>query len=164
MNHWMPSGANGLLEFLQANYVTGSTVIAVAGKIGHRQVLKSVSRFAGRIPSGKRPVFSPANPGQTAPRVCLFSRKTEQTQIALGIRTCSRHDSRRYALRLLNAILGENMSSRLFQIIREDRGLAYSIYSTPSFFTTPATWSSPPDSTPTISKRRFDSSCANCAG
>jgi predicted Zn-dependent peptidase len=50
------------------------------------------------------------------------------------MRTCPRHDPRRYALRLLNTILGENMSSRLFQIIREDRGLAYSIYSAPSFF------------------------------
>jgi predicted Zn-dependent peptidase len=64
----------------------------------------------------------------------LFAKKTEQTQIALGVRTCSRHDKRRYALRLLNTILGENMSSRLFQVVREDRGLAYSIYSTPSFF------------------------------
>src|SRR5205085_8346027 len=63
-----------------------------------------------------------------------LTKKTEQTQIALGIRTCSRHDRRRYALRLLNAILGENMSSRLFQVVREDRGLAYSIYSTPSVF------------------------------
>lgn len=54
--------------------------------------------------------------------------------MALGIRTCSRHDPRRYALRLLNVILGENMSSRLFQVVREDHGLAYSIYSTPSFF------------------------------
>ena len=42
--------------------------------------------------------------------------------MALGIRTCSRHDPRRYALRLLNTILGDNMSSRLFQVIREDRG------------------------------------------
>src|SRR5262249_29985394 len=64
----------------------------------------------------------------------LFTRKTEQTQLALGIRTCSRHDKRRYALRVLNTILGENMSSRLFQVVREDRGLAYSIYSAPSFF------------------------------
>jgi predicted Zn-dependent peptidase len=64
----------------------------------------------------------------------LFNKKTEQTQIALGIRTCSRHDERRYALRLLNTILGENMSSRLFQVIREDLGLAYSVYSSPSFF------------------------------
>src|SRR4029077_14962505 len=64
----------------------------------------------------------------------LVTKQTEQTQMALGIRACSRHDQRRYALRLLNTILGENMSSRLFQIIREDRGLAYSIYSSPSFF------------------------------
>jgi len=83
---------------------------------------------------GKRQSFPPARTDQQAPRVCLFTRKTEQTQLALGIRTCSRHDERRYALRLLNAVLGENMSSRLFQVIREDRGLAYSIYSTPSFF------------------------------
>lgn len=54
--------------------------------------------------------------------------------MALGIRTCSRHDQRRYALRLLNTMLGENMSSRLFQVIREDRGLAYSIYSSLSHF------------------------------
>ncbi|HEY9510850.1 MAG TPA: insulinase family protein, partial [Verrucomicrobiae bacterium] len=80
------------------------------------------------------PVFAPAISNQSEPRIRLITKKTEQTQIALGIRTCSRHDPRRHALRLLNAILGENMSSRLFQIIREDRGLAYSIYSTPSLF------------------------------
>jgi predicted Zn-dependent peptidase len=66
--------------------------------------------------------------------VRLITKRTEQTQIALGIRTCSRHDDRRYPLRLLNTLLGENMSSRLFQVVREDRGLAYSIYTTPSFF------------------------------
>src|SRR5207253_6452319 len=76
----------------------------------------------------------PAQEDQCSPRIGLIRKSTEQTQIALGIRTCSRHDPRRYALRLLNTILGENMSSRLFQIIREDHGLAYSIYSTPSFF------------------------------
>ena len=54
--------------------------------------------------------------------------------MALGIRTCSRHDPRRFALRLANVILGENMSSRLFQSIREEHGLAYSIYSTPNFY------------------------------
>ena len=81
-----------------------------------------------------RPRFTPARSDQQKPRIRLFTKKTEQTQIALGIRTCSRQDERRYALRLLNTILGENMSSRLFQVVREDRGLAYSIYSTPSFF------------------------------
>jgi len=74
-----------------------------------------------------------ANP-QSQPRVRLVTRKMEQTQLALGFRTCSRHDERRFALRLLNTVLGENMSSRLFQVVREDRGLAYNIYSSLSFF------------------------------
>src|SRR5690606_22970857 len=64
----------------------------------------------------------------------LYTKNTEQTQVALGIRGCSRHDERRFPLRLLNTILGENMSSRLFQTVREKHGLAYSIYSSPSYF------------------------------
>ena len=71
---------------------------------------------------------------QARPEIKLFTRDMEQTQFALGIRTCSRHDPRRFALRLANVILGENMSSRLFQSIREEHGLAYSIYSTPNFY------------------------------
>jgi predicted Zn-dependent peptidase len=54
--------------------------------------------------------------------------------MALGVRTCARHDERRFALRLLNTLLGENTSSRLFQVLREDRGLTYSISSSLSFF------------------------------
>src|SRR5207248_10609912 len=83
---------------------------------------------------GLRPQFIPSSSNQRAPVLRLVRKDTEQTHVALGFRTCSRHDPRRYALRLLNTILGENMSSRLFQIIREDRGLAYSIYTSPSFF------------------------------
>jgi predicted Zn-dependent peptidase len=93
-----------------------------------------VARYARRFRTAEPPRFSPARSEQRASKIHLFTKKTEQTQIALGIRTCSRQDDRRYALRLLNTIVGENMSSRLFQVVREDRGLAYSIYSTPSFF------------------------------
>jgi predicted Zn-dependent peptidase len=71
---------------------------------------------------------------QERPVVKLVSRRSEQSHLALGIRTCSRHDERRYALRLLNVLLGENTSSRLFQVIREEHGLAYSIGAIPSFF------------------------------
>ena len=60
--------------------------------------------------------------------------RVEQTALCLGIRTCSRHDDRRFALRLLNAILGENMSSRLFQVVREQHGLTYNIQSSLSFW------------------------------
>jgi predicted Zn-dependent peptidase len=123
-----------LLGYLRGNYVAGNVLIVAAGRLGHRRVLRDVARYAARLPSSPRPRFTPARSDQQRPRIRLFTKQTEQTQIALGIRTCSRQDKRRYALRLLNTILGENMSSRLFQVVREDHGLAYSIYSTPSFF------------------------------
>ena len=123
-----------LLGYLRDNYVPANTLIVAAGKLKHRQVVRAVARYAPRFRAAAPPRCPPARIDQRVPKVCLFAKKTEQTQIALGVRTCSRHDKRRYALRLLNTILGENMSSRLFQVVREDRGLAYSIYSTPSFF------------------------------
>ncbi len=123
-----------LLAYLQNNYLAENTLIVVAGNVTHRRVVKAVSRLAKFFRSGPCPQFVPVKTDQREPRVNLCTRKVEQTQIALGIHTCSRHDERRSALRLLNTILGENMSSRLFQVIREDRGLAYSIYSTPSFY------------------------------
>ena len=123
-----------LTNYLRGHYVSGSAVVAVAGKVEHRAVVQAVKRYARRFPKGPRPPCEPVRITQREPVVCLFTRKTEQTQIALGLRTCSRHDERRYALRLFNVLLGENMSSRLFQTVREERALAYSIYSTPSFF------------------------------
>jgi predicted Zn-dependent peptidase len=123
-----------LLGHLYENYVAGNTLVVAAGKIKHGQVVRDVERYAAGFRGAAPPRFSPARDDQREPEVCLFTKKTEQTQIALGIRTCSRQDDRRYALRLLNTILGENSSSRLFQHLREDLGLAYSIYSTASHF------------------------------
>jgi predicted Zn-dependent peptidase len=127
-------GRPELVTYLREHYVAANTMVVAAGKIKHGHIIRTLSRHARRFRRAQRPGFSPAQLPQLAPHVRLFSKKTEQTQIALGVRTCSRHDPRRYALRLLNTMLGENMSSRLFQVIREDRGLAYSIYSMPSFF------------------------------
>ncbi len=123
-----------LVDYQRTNYVANRTIFAAAGRLKHKQVVQAVSRLAKRFPEGRPPQFAPATSEQTQPCVRLFTKETEQTQFALGIRTCSRHDQRRFALRLLNTMLGENMSSRLFQVIREDRGLAYSIYSSLSYF------------------------------
>lgn len=123
-----------LAGFHARHYVSGSTVVVAAGDIRHRDLLDMAKRLARRVPTGKRSSWFPAVNGQTRPEINLFTREMEQTQFALGIRTCSRHDPRRFALRLTNVILGENMSSRLFQSIREEHGLAYSIYSTPNFY------------------------------
>jgi predicted Zn-dependent peptidase len=123
-----------LVDYKNKNYVTDSTLLAAAGNIDHQTVVRAFSRYAKHFPHDTRPTFTPAIVDQFAPRVRLHTKQTEQTQIALGIRTCSRHDDRRFALRILNTILGENMSSRLFQIIREDHGLAYNICSHASCF------------------------------
>jgi predicted Zn-dependent peptidase len=123
-----------LTDYQRASYVSTSTVVAAAGNLNHDKVVKAVSRFARHFPQGTRPAFAPASSGQREPAVRLFTKAIEQTQLALGVRTCSRHDERRFALRLLNTMLGENMSSRLFQVVREDHGLAYSICSSLGFF------------------------------
>ncbi len=123
-----------MLDFQSRNYVTGCTLVTVAGRLDHAKIVKAVAKLAPRFAQGGAPRFQPAQNGQTAPRCRLFTKETEQTQLALGFRTCSRHHPERYALRILNTLLGDNMSSRLFQVVREDYGLAYSIASSVSFF------------------------------
>lgn len=123
-----------ILNFRAANYVSSGVIVAAAGNLKHDKVVKAVSRYARFLSQGNRPQFVPAVSDQKEPSVLLYTKPIEQTQLAVGIRTCSRHDERRFALRLLNTILGENMSSRLFQVVREDNGLAYSICSSLGFF------------------------------
>jgi predicted Zn-dependent peptidase len=72
--------------------------------------------------------FTPAPPPLTAPKVLLHSKPTEQAHIVLGTRAISYLDPDRYILDLINAILGQGMSSRLFLEIREKRGLAYDVH------------------------------------
>lgn len=122
-----------LLNFFHANYTAPNTVLAVAGPLRHGEVVRRFRKFSKKFRAGRKPVFFPADGKQIAPELRLHSKRTEQTQLALGVRGCSRHDERRFALRVLNAILGESMSSRLFQILREEKGLAYSVYSSWAF-------------------------------
>ena len=127
-------GRSQLVGYQRENYVAATTLVVMAGNLRHEKVVKAVSSFGSQFSEGKRPRFLPVQEHQDQPRVRLFHKQTAQTQLALGIRACSRHDERRYALRLLSTLLGENMSSRLFQALREDHGLAYSISSSLSLF------------------------------
>jgi predicted Zn-dependent peptidase len=70
-----------------------------------------------------------AAPAAAEPRMCFFSKQTEQFHVTLGAPGIKRGDDRRFALRVLDTILGGSTSSRLFQEVREKRGLAYSVYS-----------------------------------
>jgi len=122
-----------LLDYKRRSYIAGSTVVAVAGYCDHDDIIARVERTLPVSP-GQRRRFEPARDGQRAARLRFLSKPVEQTHLAIAVRGFSRHDPRRFALKLLSVILGENMSSRLFQTIREKYGLAYSIQSATSYF------------------------------
>ena len=123
-----------LCAYKDANYTAANTIVAVAGRCRHDDVVAQVSQ-ALPLTAKRRPSrFTAAQEKQRAPRLHFLSKKVEQTHLALAVRAFSRNDERRYAAKLMSVILGENMSSRLFQVIREQHGLAYSIQSTGTCF------------------------------
>jgi len=123
-----------VLAYKTRHYVADNTLIAVAGPPEHAAVTEMVRRVTLHIRSGRCVRFSPAHSSRRGPLLRLHAKETEQTHVAMAVHTFSRHDPRRYALKLLNVILGENMSSRLFQVVREQHGLAYAISSATSYF------------------------------
>jgi predicted Zn-dependent peptidase len=123
-----------MLQYRSVHYVAANTLVAVAGRIRHEQVLGKVARYAPRFAKGRQPPYQPAACEDRQPSLRSLHKETNQLQLALGFPVCSRHDDRRFPLRLLNTLLGENMSSRLFQTLREDHGLAYSIHSSLNLF------------------------------
>jgi predicted Zn-dependent peptidase len=118
-----------LRGFHAARYVPGAMVLAAAGALDHERLVAEVeARFArtGRLPGGSQPDRTP--PGVPVSRVLSMRRRTEQAHLAIGIPSTTRHDADRHAVTLLSQVLGGGVSSRLFQEIRETRGLAYSVY------------------------------------
>src|SRR5581483_9605524 len=118
----------------RAMYTGGNIVVAAAGNITHDRLIalleESISERASSRPRVRRPLVSEPPPG------LRFQRKdTEQYHVCLGAPGISRADRRRFAASLLDAILGGSASSRLFQEIREKRGMAYSVYSFASQYT-----------------------------
>ncbi|MCE9587527.1 MAG: insulinase family protein [Verrucomicrobia bacterium] len=120
-----------LMSHLRGNYHAGRTIVTAAGAVDHEEFVKLVSSgFLKKLPgnlTGTTHSSVSLPPRQAAPRLVIESRENQQTQIALSFRGVGSHDSKRYAVSLLHVILGGNMSSRLFQELRERRGLCYSI-------------------------------------
>lgn len=123
-----------LLGHKLETYNGRTTVAAVAGKVDHDQAVSLLAPSLETLPPGRIPSFKRAGETQTALQVCVHTQDTEQTHLAVGFHTVGRRDDRRFALKLLSVILGENMSSRLFQKLRETHGLCYSVSSGMSMF------------------------------
>ena len=113
--------------YFEALYRPKAIVVAAAGNVDHDRVVAGIEeRFQGR--PGDRPPR--ARPRLEPPRsVVVHSRPTEQAHLVFGTRGLDRGDDDRFALSVLNQVLGGGMASRLFQEIREKRGLVYSVYS-----------------------------------
>jgi predicted Zn-dependent peptidase len=128
-------------RFYKRHYVPGNFVVAVAGNVRHEDVLSLLSTRmeTGRpLPDGDASTWNLRAGGRPPPasgaRV-VRRRKTEQAHICLGTNGLARSDPDRFAFLVVNTALGGGMSSRLFQEIRERRGLAYSVYSYHSQYT-----------------------------
>ncbi len=123
-----------LLTHLHHEYQPSNTVIAIAGHIDEDAVAAEIEKLLGGWKPGPyRRGFAPyqKTPGRV---VKVEYRQTEQTQLCLAVPALSVVDPDRFKVGVLNVILGEGMSSRLFTHIRDEMGLAYSIHSYPEYF------------------------------
>jgi predicted Zn-dependent peptidase len=118
-------------------YVAGNVVLAAAGNLEHDELLKLLERAARQRvePPEEKTRVRPPLVREPAPGMRFQRKDTEQFHVCVGALGMSRSDRRRFAASLLDAILGGSASSRLFQEIREKRGMAYSVYSFASQYT-----------------------------
>ncbi len=126
------TSGDDIRTFFEHHYRPGNMVVAAAGDLDHAAVAAGLeARFAGPT-GGGAPERQP--PGDEVVPLRVVRRPTEQAHVVVAARSTDRFDKRRYALAALNHTLGGGLSSRLFQEIRERRGLAYSVWSERSAF------------------------------
>ncbi len=115
------------LEHMAKWYVPANAVVAVAGNTTPEAVRNLIAERLAGIEMKPVPPLAPASPGLPADRVQVEARDIDQSNLFFGLRAIARMDPDRYALTILNSLLGRGMSSRLFKEVRERRGLAYSV-------------------------------------
>jgi predicted Zn-dependent peptidase len=120
-------GRDQLLDFMGRHYLPGRTVVSVAGNVTHQEVVDVISERLSEWSPAPTNGYLPAPDGLLSPRYLVEDRQTEQGHLCLAVPGLSRTHPDRFALGLLNTILGEGMSSRLFLEVREAQGLAYAV-------------------------------------
>jgi len=135
--------ADAVRSFYAERYVTENTVVAVAGAVDPDEVIDQVTKAFDGLPSGRAPVDRQAPPieAMTPGNVVTIDDDTEQVHLVVGGRALHRLDPERDALDVANHVLGGGLSSRLFDEIRERRGLAYSVFSTAAAYADSGAWS-----------------------
>jgi predicted Zn-dependent peptidase len=115
--------------YISRHYQPSNTVLAIAGNVEHDRAVEEATAQLGAWQRKPDSSYTPMNLEQEEARIRLERGNTQQAHLALVLPAVSRFDDDKYNLSLLNTILGQGMSSRLFLEVREKRGLAYSVYS-----------------------------------
>ncbi len=131
-------GRDDLVEHIRKYYGTADTVVACAGNFDADALLEMLKKSLGRLRRGSAPDIG--EPSVFNPQIQVVGRDLSEVHICLGIKGIAQSSPDRYALLLLNAVLGGGLSSRLFQEIREKRGLVYSVYSFLSSYIDTGLW------------------------
>ena len=118
-----------MISFKTRYYQPQNILVSVSGPVAHLEIVELAKQFFAHQKGYGLSKFSPARVSQPKPRFLFVEKETEQTHLVMGFHGFSKKDPRRYILNLLNIMLGANMSSRLFEEVRERRGLAYEIKS-----------------------------------
>ena len=118
-----------LRKYQKRNYIPRNTVIAAAGRLRHEKLVNIIKTLLYHAVSAPVPDYVPVGRKRKKPVFVLQRKETEQTHLCVGVRAYRRDHPSRFSLYLLSIALGENMSSRLFQTVREKKGLAYAIHS-----------------------------------
>jgi len=120
-----------LYNYYKSNYATSNLIISVAGNVDHNRIKDEIEKRCEGAPVEQVEHLT-EKPQERSSFISLVPKETEQVQICLGVPGISYRDEKRYAQNIMNSILGGGISSRLFQTLREELGLAYSVYSYPS--------------------------------
>lgn len=119
--------AESLREYFQRTYTSGNLIVSAVGNLEHGNVRRLIAERFGHLQAIDAPAFEV--PPQVAPKVLIRQKDLEQSHVCLGTSSYQQDHENRYASYVLNTLLGGSMSSRLFQNVREKRGLAYAVFS-----------------------------------
>jgi predicted Zn-dependent peptidase len=118
---------DGLRSYFSGVYTAPNLIVAAVGNITHEQVRDLVERAFKGLPTTSEPIADA--PPRVIPRIVIRNKELEQSHVCLGTASYRQDHDERYSSYVMNTVLGGSMSSRLFQNVREKRGLAYAVFS-----------------------------------
>jgi predicted Zn-dependent peptidase len=138
----MPLKPRDMKDYIASHYRADNTIAVIAGRFGCDKALKAVEKRLSCLPGAvKKGGAGTRSRFQKPVSEITVTKDVQQTQLALGYRTFGIADGRKYAASVFDAVMGRGMSSRLFQEVREKRGLSYDISSRMQFFSDAGIWS-----------------------